>query len=56
VSSTDKEDVRKDLHQRLGRWPTDAEIDLEINIRIIDSAGGHTVPLKGRHKKDKRKK
>jgi hypothetical protein len=55
MSSIDKEEVRKDLHQRYGRPPTDEEIELEINIRIIDGMGGKIIPGKGRHKKDKKK-
>jgi DNA-directed RNA polymerase specialized sigma subunit len=51
--TTDREDVIRDLTQRLGRIPTDEEIELEINIRTIDGMGGKIIPVKGRHKKKK---
>lgn len=53
MTKIDKEQVRKELEQRLGRPPTDEELQLEMDIRLIDSAGGKiTKPKKG-HKKKK---
>lgn len=47
-----KRKVEDDLYQRLGRRPTDKEVDLEMNIRIIDSAGGSVTDYRhGKHKK-----
>lgn len=52
----DKEKIRQELKYLLGREPTDAELDLELNIRIIDSAGGHTLGNRQRHRRGKGKK
>jgi len=49
----DWEIVKQELEYRMGRVPNDKEIQLELDIRLIDSAGGKITKEKGRHKKKK---
>jgi hypothetical protein len=53
MSKGDKEwqIVKQELEYRTGRVPTDKEIQLELDIRLIDSAGGKISSEKGKHRK-----